>query len=104
MAHEVNNADKAAGLTESVTIFLAGAAVGALAAMLFAPQAGRETRKQLSEYGRQTGDTMCGWANEAYDLFATSTKPEAAPAREESAKHNERDETASMPRSHMVAR
>ncbi|MBA2253199.1 MAG: YtxH domain-containing protein [Nitrospirales bacterium] len=103
MAHEVSNADQAAGLTESVTILLAGAAVGALAAILFAPQAGRETRKQLSEYGRRAGDTMGGWAKEAYDLFASSTKPKATPAQEESAKHNERDQTISMTRSHMVA-
>jgi len=104
MAHEVSDADKTAGLTESVSIFLAGAVVGAVVAMLFAPQAGRETRKQLREYGRRTGDTMSEWKKAASDLVSRSTKAEAAPGQAESATHNQRDEAMSKRRAHMVAR
>ncbi len=55
----------------SMAIFLGGAAVGAIAALLLAPPAGRESRKQLSEYGQRTGETMSEWATTAFDLFAT---------------------------------
>jgi hypothetical protein len=49
MANEVVRTDQASGLPGSMTLFLAGATVGAIAALLFAPQAGRETRTQLNE-------------------------------------------------------
>lgn len=74
-----------------VAIFLGGAAVGAIAALLLAPQAGRESRKQLSEYGRRTGETMRDWATAASDLFGTGEKV-SEPARETSGKQGDRTE------------
>src|SRR5690242_10163660 len=52
MTNEVIPMDQASALPGSMTLFLAGATVGAIAALLFAPQGGRETRAQLNEYGR----------------------------------------------------
>ena len=65
-------------LVTSAAVFVGGAAVGAIAALLLAPQAGRESRKQLSEYGRRTGETMREWATAASDLFATGGEPDRA--------------------------
>jgi gas vesicle protein len=45
--------------------FLGGAAVGAIAALLLAPQSGRQTRDQLRRYARQAEDTLRDAANEA---------------------------------------
>jgi gas vesicle protein len=101
MDHEVSNAEKTSGLAESVSIFLAGTIVGAVVAMLFAPQAGRETRKQLSEYGRRTGDTMSEWKKAVSDLIASNTRAETAPGQAESAPRNQRDEAMSKSRAHV---
>jgi gas vesicle protein len=93
MANEVVRTDQASGLPGSMTLFLAGATVGAIAALLFAPQAGRETRTQLNEYGRRTSDTMNEWASAAYDLLTAHDKPNGASRQEETAKPNERHDS-----------
>ncbi|WP_447984273.1 YtxH domain-containing protein [Nitrospira sp. Nam74] len=41
-----------------VLAFLGGAAVGAVAAFLMAPQSGRESREQLKEYARRAGENL----------------------------------------------
>ena len=81
MTNEVLHADSKSpeSMVTAMAIFLGGAALGALAAVLLAPQAGRQSRSQLSEYGRRTGQTMREWATAASDLFATGdTLREAA--------------------------
>jgi gas vesicle protein len=78
-------------MVPSMAIFLGGAAVGAIAALLLAPQAGRESRQQLSEYGRRTGETMREWATVASDLFATGEEVREA-TLEASRKKGERSE------------
>ena len=45
--------------------FLGGAALGAVAALLFAPQSGRKTREQLRGYAREAEDALREAANEA---------------------------------------
>jgi gas vesicle protein len=50
--------------------FLSGAALGAVAALLLAPQSGRESREQLRGYARRAEDSlrdMAGRAGEAVD-------------------------------------
>ena len=42
--------------------FLGGAALGAVAALLLAPQSGRETREQLRGYARRAEDKSAGSA------------------------------------------
>ena len=104
MAHEVSDADKTAGLTESVSIFFGWGRRGCRCGHALRAAGRPETRKQLREYGRRTGDTMSEWKKAAFDLVASSTKTEAAPGQTESATHNQRDEAMSKPRAHMVAR
>jgi gas vesicle protein len=82
MAGEVLHADSkpSESMVTSMAMFLGGATIGALAALLLAPHAGHESRGQLSEFGRRTGETMREWATAASDLFTTGTKlSEAAP-------------------------
>ena len=45
--------------------FLGGAAVGALAGILFAPKAGEETRRELKAYARKTEEDLLEKAKEA---------------------------------------
>lgn len=50
--------------------FLSGAALGAVAALLMAPQSGRESREQLRTYARKAEDNLrdlAGRAGEALD-------------------------------------
>jgi gas vesicle protein len=81
MTSEVLHADNnpPESMVSSIAIFLGGTAIGAVAALLLAPQAGRESRKQLSDYGRRTGQTMREWATTASNVFATGEKAEEAP-------------------------
>ena len=62
----------------SMVIFVGGAAVDAIAALLLVTQAGRESRRQLGEYGRRTGQTMSEWATAAAALFAMGEKTKEA--------------------------
>ena len=90
MSSEVISADRTEtrSMGLSLAIFFGGAAVGAIAALLFAPHAGQESRKQLREYGRRTGQTMREWATVASDLFAAGEKTnEAAPEGSEKPAH-----------------
>lgn len=104
MANDVIHTDQASGLSGSITLFLAGATVGAIAALLFAPQAGRETRTQLNEYGRRTSDTMNEWATAAYDLFTAHDQSNGSSRQEGTAKSNERHDAGAKSHTHALAR
>jgi gas vesicle protein len=52
-----------------VVAFLGGAALGAIAALLLAPQSGRKTREQLKGYARKAEDTLREAASEAGQRF-----------------------------------
>ncbi len=103
MTSEVLHADRERtdSMMTSMAIFAGGAALGAIAVLLLAPQAGRESRKQLTEYSRRTGQTMNEWATTAFDLLATRKKVTEA-AQEESGKQRKRDEVV-KPRPHALA-
>ena len=77
----------------AMAILVAGAVVGAIAALLLAPQAGRESRKQLSEYGRRTRNTMREWATGVSGLFDMGQTVELISA-EASGKPHKQDEMA----------
>jgi gas vesicle protein len=49
--------------------FLAGAAAGAVAALLYAPQSGRESRDQLRTYARRTEENIRDIAERAGELW-----------------------------------
>lgn len=101
MANEAIKTEQTSGLTQSMTLFLAGAAVGAIAALLLAPQAGKESRRQLSEYGRRTGDTVREWTTAAYDFVMTEKDKDIV--ERDSGREHERAETSVKPRPHAVA-
>ena len=103
MANEIMHTDQASGLSSSIAIFVAGTAVGAIAALLFAPQAGRETRKQLNEYGQRTSDTMSEWATAAYDLFTAHDKPNGRSRPEENGMPHEHQNSGAKSQTHALA-
>ena len=49
--------------------FLSGAALGAVAALLLAPQSGRESREQLRGYARRAEDNLRDLAGRAGESF-----------------------------------
>ena len=49
--------------------FLGGAAAGALAGILFAPKAGKETRRELQTYARKTEEELLEKAKEAREAL-----------------------------------
>ena len=49
--------------------FLSGAALGAVAALLLAPQSGRESREQLRSYAKRTEETLRDLAEKAGETF-----------------------------------
>ena len=51
-------------------LVLAGAVLGAGAALLFAPQSGRKTRRDISRYARKTGKMVEGVAGEVVGSVA----------------------------------
>lgn len=63
MAHE-----RGFGAT-AFLVFIGGLAVGAVGALLLAPQSGRQTREQLRGYARKAEDTLREVANEAGQKF-----------------------------------
>jgi gas vesicle protein len=63
MAHERGSGGAA------VFAFLGGAALGAFAALLLAPQTGRTTRAQLRGYAKKAQDTLREVADEAGQRF-----------------------------------
>lgn len=103
MTSEILNADttRTESLGTAMAIFVGGAALGAIAALLLAPQAGRESRKQLSEYGRRTGNTMREWATGASGLFDMGENVKQI-SDDASGKHLKQDEVVKS-RPHAVA-
>lgn len=52
------------GVMTGAMLVLVGAILGAGAALLFAPQSGRKTRRDISRYARKTGKLVEGVAGE----------------------------------------
>ncbi|HEY6097749.1 MAG TPA: YtxH domain-containing protein [Candidatus Deferrimicrobium sp.] len=52
------------GVVTGAMLVLAGAVLGAGAALLFAPQSGERTRRDISRYARKTGKMVEGVAGE----------------------------------------
>lgn len=63
-------ADERGTSTATVVLaFLSGAALGSVAALLLAPQSGRESRKQLRGYARRAEDQLRELAGRAGEVF-----------------------------------
>jgi gas vesicle protein len=55
---------------DSLLTFMAGAAAGFIAGVLFAPASGKETRKKIKEQAAKTGEV----AKEGYEKIAKETE------------------------------
>ena len=88
-------------MVPAIAIFGGGAVVGAIVALLVAPQADRESRKQLSDYGRRTSNTMREWATGVSGLFDMGENVKQI-SDDASGKLHKQDE-AVKPRPHAVA-
>jgi gas vesicle protein len=62
--------DRNGDVMTGTMLLLVGAILGAGAALLFAPQSGRKTRKDLSRYARKTGKMVEGVAGEVVGSVA----------------------------------
>ena len=60
--------EEESGLSTQLTCFLIGGALGAVAALLFAPKSGRELRGDLADVTRQGVDRARDKANEYYEV------------------------------------
>jgi gas vesicle protein len=58
------------GVTMGAMLVLVGAILGAGAALLFAPQSGQKTRRDISLYARKTGKVVEGVAGEVVGSVA----------------------------------
>ena len=61
--------DRGSSAAAIVLVFLSGAALGAVAALLLAPQTGRESREQLRGYARRAEDNLWNLADRAGETF-----------------------------------
>jgi gas vesicle protein len=61
--------DRGSSAAAVVLVFLSGAALGAVAALLLAPQTGRESREQLRGYARRAEDNLWDLAGRAGETF-----------------------------------
>ena len=57
--------DRGSSAAAVVLVFLSGAALGAVAALLLAPQTGRESREKLRGYARRAEDNLWDLADRA---------------------------------------
>ena len=66
--------DRPNGVSGSAIVlaFLSGAAVGAVAALLMAPQSGRESREQLKSYARRAGENLREAGDKAGDAWQSA--------------------------------
>jgi gas vesicle protein len=73
MGHHDQHGD---GLSATAILlaFIGGAAVGAAAALLLAPQSGEDSREQLRGYARRTGDNLRDFAGKAGETWETAVE------------------------------
>lgn len=61
--------DRGSSAAGVLLAFLSGASIGAIAALLLAPQSGRESRKQLRGYARRAEDNLHELAGRASEVI-----------------------------------
>lgn len=61
--------DRGSQVGTAVTFLLVGLGIGALSALLFAPQSGKATRKQLRRRYEDALDTVEDWTEQAGDMW-----------------------------------
>jgi gas vesicle protein len=61
------------GLSGCMYAFLGGAALGAVTALLLAPQSGRESREQIRAYARRTGEYLADFGSKTEEAWQAMT-------------------------------
>jgi gas vesicle protein len=61
--------DRGSQIGTAITFLLIGLGVGALSALMFAPQSGKATRKQLRRKYEDALDTVEDWTEQAGDMW-----------------------------------
>jgi len=61
--------DRGSQVGTAITFLLVGLGIGALSALLFAPQSGKVTRKQLRRRYEDALDTVEDWTEQAGDMW-----------------------------------
>ena len=61
------------GLSGYMYAFLGGAALGAVTALLLAPQSGRESREQIRAYARRTGEYLAAFGSKTEEAWQAMT-------------------------------
>lgn len=61
------------GLSGYMFAFFGGAAIGAVAALLLAPQSGRESREQIRTYARRTGEYLADFGSKTEEAWQAMT-------------------------------
>ena len=67
--------DRGSSAAAVVLAFLSGAALGVVAALLLAPQTGRESREQLRGYARRAEDDLRDVAGRGREAIRRSRRP-----------------------------
>jgi gas vesicle protein len=66
---EYERSDRGVSGAGIVLAFLSGAAIGAIGALLLAPQSGQESREQIRTYARRTGEDLREMADKAGETW-----------------------------------
>ena len=61
------------GLSGCMYAFFGGVAIGAVAALLLAPQSGRESREQIRAYARRTGEYLADFGSKTEEAWQAMT-------------------------------
>lgn len=74
MLEELGDMEQEQDLGGKLIWFVAGAAIGASLALLYAPASGGETRKYISKKTREGGQAIADSSKDMYDAIAESSK------------------------------
>ena len=69
---EYERSDGGVSAAGIVLAFLGGAAIGAIGALLLAPQSGRESRESIRTYAHRTGENLRDMADKAGETWQTT--------------------------------
>ena len=71
---ETETTQTGGGLSGYMYAFLGGAAIGAVTALLLAPQSGRQSREQIRTYARRTGEYLADVGTKTEEAWQAMTR------------------------------
>ena len=72
--HTETETQTGGGLSGYMYAFLGGAAIGAVTALLLAPQSGRESREKIRAYARRTGEYLADFGSKTEEAWQAMTR------------------------------